>query len=111
MATPASRTRRNTVLSTGVRFGRKLSASSSRMIVTTSTVNCVMARSGALKKTNPIDTIRPTIPIRISDNRRLRCIRTNPAVAATSISQPAMETGPAACIMRVGAPMVPVLHA
>ena len=81
------------------------------MIVTTSTVNCVIARSGALKKTKPIETIRPTIPMRISDKKRLRCMNTIPAVAATNINQPAISTGPAVCIARVGAPTVPVVQA
>ncbi|KAG1648166.1 hypothetical protein GQR58_030064 [Nymphon striatum] len=89
-AIPPSRIRRKTELSTGVRLGRKFKASRSRMMVTTSTVICVIAKSGALRNTKATETISPTIPIRIRDsNRRSRASqRVRPETVHSRSSQP-----------------------
>ena len=92
-------------------MGRKFSASSRTITVTTSTLICVSARSGADRWTNAADTIRPTIPTSTSASTRLRWKNTIAPVAATSIAQPAAAAPVTGSIGRSNAGAVPDTHA
>ncbi len=69
-ASTTSRRLRRCEDSRGVFWGRKNSASISRIMVTTSTESWVSARSGAEKRAKVSDTTRPTTESMISEIRR-----------------------------------------
>ena len=84
---PKSRSTRNELDSFGVCCGKKNNASISKIIVTTSTVSCVSAKSGAEKRVNTTDTINPTIESINNDTIRERCQIT--VASAPIINKPA----------------------
>ena len=88
-------------LSRTVYLGRKFSASSSRITVTTSTEICVSARSGADRYRNEQDTISPMIPTSTSAMIRSRWKVTMQPVATIRSSQPMKGTALIGSIGRV----------
>ena len=102
-ASKASRPRRPSLDSTGENWGNSARPMSSSAVDTTSTDNCVMARSGADKATKVSEATRPTAPTSTVAVKRWRCSTTTAAPVMSNSAHTVTDTAEAGISVRVPA--------